>query len=315
MSAYPSASGPLTTLIRKAYCLMSAMPPAPHKRSTASKKKATAPPPVRQTAIERVAQRLEELLRTGELKRGSRLPSEPTLAKLLGVSRASLREATKGLVFLGLLRARAGDGTYLQPSLSSMVTRHLQWMVLLEEVKYLELYELRQILEPVVAQLAARRATPDDLELMRTALAGMRKSVRNPEAFVRHELEFHNAITGAAKNRAIESMMHMMYGALAEGRSRVLPLVDDLERHCKSHAHIYDLIANGEATLARRAISADLRYAESLLELSLGAPAHVLPPHIPIGPRGRTPRSPHASSLLAAQKPKAGGKARPARKR
>ncbi len=223
----------------------------------------------RETAMERVAQRLEDLVRSGDLKRGSRLPSEPRLAEILGVSRASLREGLKGLVFLGLLKARAGDGTYLQPSLNSMASRHLQWMLLLEEVKYLELYELREILEPMVAQMAARRASPEDLETMRSALDGMKKNVRKPEAFIRHEMDFHNAITCASKNRAIQSMMQMMYGALAEGRHRVLPLVTDIGRHCERHERIFTLIAQGEATLARRAVTADVRYAESLLEQSL----------------------------------------------
>lgn len=204
-------------------------------------------------------------MRAGHFSRGSRLPSEPRLAQMLGVSRASLREATTGLVFLGLLKARAGDGTYLQPSLNSMVSRHLQWLLLLDEVKYAELYELRKILEPAVAELAARRATPADLEAMLLAITGMKASTGKAQIFVQHELDFHNAITRASHNRAIESLMQMMYGALAEGRHRVLPLVTDLPQHCERHQHIFELIASGDAMRARRAINADIRYAESLL--------------------------------------------------
>lgn len=208
-------------------------------------------------------------MRAGHLGRGSRLPSEPRLAEMLGVSRASLREATTGLVFLGLLKARAGDGTYLQPTLNSMVSRHLQWLLLLDEVKYAELYELREILEPAVAELAARRATPADLDAMLVAINGMKASTGKAQIFVQHELDFHNAITRASHNRAIESLMQMMYGALAEGRRRVLPLVTDLLQHCERHQRIYELIASGDATRARRAINADVRYAESLLKQNL----------------------------------------------
>jgi len=225
--------------------------------------------PTRLTALEHVTQRLEELVRSGDLQRGGRLPSEPKLAAMLGVSRASLREATKTLVCLGLLKARAGDGTYLQPTLGSMVSKHLQWMLLVDEVKYAEVYELREVLEPAVAGFAALRATPHDVETMRAALNGMRSAVESPEVFLRHEMDFHQAITRASKNRAIESVMEMMYGALTEGRARVLPLVTDLKRHCERHEQIFRLIAAGEATRARRAISADVRYAERLLERSL----------------------------------------------
>jgi DNA-binding FadR family transcriptional regulator len=223
----------------------------------------------RLSALDYVTQKLEELVRSGELRRGARLPSEPRLAAMLGVSRASLREATKTLVCLGLLKARAGDGTYLQPTLGSMVSKHLKWMLLVDEVKYAEVYELREVLEPAVAEFAALRATPQDVEMMRTALNGMKSAVQFPDEFIRHEMSFHQAITRASKNRAIESVMQMMYGALTEGRQRVLPLVTDLKRHCERHEQIFRLIAAGQSTRARRAVSADVRYAERLLERSL----------------------------------------------
>jgi GntR family transcriptional repressor for pyruvate dehydrogenase complex len=225
----------------------------------------------RESVIDMVAHRIETLVRNGQLGRGSRLPSEPRLAEMLNVSRASLREALKGMMFLGLLKARPGDGTYLQPTLSGMVSRHFQWMLLLQEIKYFELYELRQILEPAAAALAARRATREDHEQMRAALTGMRTAIRDPVLFVRAEMEFHDAITQASKNAAILSTMRMMYGALAEGRHRVLPLVESLERHCAHHERMYKLIVSGQAGPARRAIAADLKYAESLLRKDLKA--------------------------------------------
>jgi GntR family transcriptional regulator, transcriptional repressor for pyruvate dehydrogenase complex len=227
----------------------------------------------RETVMEVLAQRIESLVRSGELGRGSRLPPEPQLAKMLKVSRASLREALKGLMFLGLLKSRPGDGTYLQPSLSSMVSRHFQWMLLLQEIKYFELYELRQILEPAAAALAARRATREDHEQMQAALAAMRSAIHDPRLFVKAEMEFHEAITQASKNGAILSTMRMMYGALAEGRHRVLPLVESLEKHCAHHEGIYKLIAAGDANAARRAITDDLKYAQSLLRKDLEAGA------------------------------------------
>jgi GntR family transcriptional regulator, transcriptional repressor for pyruvate dehydrogenase complex len=231
----------------------------------------------RETVMEMVAQRIESLVRSGQLGRGSRLPSEPRLAEMLNVSRASLREALKGMMFLGLLKATPGDGTYLQPSLSSMVSRHFQWMLLLQEVKYFELYELRQILEPAAAALAARRATPEDHQQMRAALAAMRAAVHDPGLFVRAEMEFHDAITQGSKNAPLISTMRMMYGALAEGRHRVLPLVENLEKHCAHHEGIYKLIASGDAAVARRAIAADLKYAEALLRKDLKGSEHAPP--------------------------------------
>ena len=125
--------------------------------------------------MDAVARRIESLIRSGELRVGSRLPPEPELAAMLGVSRSSLREGLKGLMFLGLIKARPGRGTYIQSSLGRGAGRHFQWMVLLREVKYLELYELRKILEPTVAAIAARRASVEDLEKIALSFPGVEK--------------------------------------------------------------------------------------------------------------------------------------------
>ena len=267
----------LTTLFAGEYCLTDScnMSDKLFKSSTTAPAE---PGARRETVMEMVAGRLESLVRSGQLGRGSRLPSEPRLAEMLNVSRASLREALKGMMFLGLLKARPGDGTYLRPSLSSMVSRHFQWMLLLQEIKYLELYELRQILEPAAAALAARRATREDQERMRAALEGMRAAMHDPELFVRAEMAFHDAITRASNNAAIEATMRMMYGALAEGRHRVLPLVESMEKHCAHHERIYRLIAGGDAAGARRAIAGDLKYAEALLRRDLRTSERSGPP-------------------------------------
>ncbi len=219
--------------------------------------------------METVARRLESLVRSGELKSGSRLPPEPELAQMLQVSRSSLREALKGMVFLGLIKARPGDGTYIQPSSGRVLSKRFRWMVLLQEIKYLELYEMRKILEPEVAALAARRATKSDLEQMEATVVGMRDSLADPESFMRHEIEFHAAIAQASNNAAILAMLQMMYDAIAEGRRRVLPLIEDMERHYRRHERKFHYIREHNAERARAAVIEDLRYAEGLLRKDL----------------------------------------------
>lgn len=224
-----------------------------------------------ETVMEAVARRIESLIRSGELRVGSRLPPEPQLAVMLGVSRSSLREGLKGLMFLGLIKARPGHGTYIQSSLGRGASRHFKWMLLLREVKYLEIYELRKILEPAVAALAARRASPEDLEKMEAAILGMKSNFARPEQYMACELAFHDEFGRAAKNAAIEMMLRMMYAALAEGRRRTLPLIADFESNWRRHQRILRLIARRDAAGARRAVLDDLRYAETLLRKDLKA--------------------------------------------
>lgn len=224
-----------------------------------------------ESVMDTVARRIESLIRSGELRVGSKLPPEPELAAMLGVSRSSLREGLKGLMFLGLIKARPGYGTYIQSSLGRGAGRHFQWMVLLREVKYLELYELRKILEPTVAALAARRASPEDMEKMEAAIAGMEDSFGRPERYMAHELAFHEEMGRATKNAAIEMMLRMMYDALAEGRRRTLPLIADFQSNWLRHERIFRLIQKKKAAGARRAVADDLKYAETLLRQDLEA--------------------------------------------
>jgi len=251
-----------------------------------------------ETVMETVARRIESLIRSGELRSGSRLPPEPQLAAMLGVSRSSLREGLKGLMFLGLIKARPGYGTYVQSSLGRGASRHFQWMMLLREVKYLELYELRKILEPTVAGLAARRASSEDLERMGAAIEGMKQSFERPDQYMGHEIAFHEEIARGAKNAAIEMMLQMMNDALAEGRRRTLPLISNFESNWQRHQRIYKLIARRDPEGARRAVLDDLKYAETLLRQDLSAQenfrskANDLQPE-PLSGQGKVPAKSH----------------------
>jgi GntR family transcriptional repressor for pyruvate dehydrogenase complex len=212
-----------------------------------------------------VAQRIEQLVRMGNLKAGDRLPAEPDLAQMLRVSRGSLREALKGLMYLGLIRSRAGDGTYIQSSLNRVLNQHFQWMILLDEVKHFEIYELRKIIEPDAAALAAKRATPADLEKLEAALDGLAEGRGNPEVFQAFDIQFHDAFAQASGNVAIQTTIRMLYHATSEARRAVLPFIDDWDRHWRRHERVFVCIRDHKPALARKAVLADLHYAESLL--------------------------------------------------
>lgn len=223
----------------------------------------------RESILDAVARRIEGLIRSGELRIGSRLPPEPKFAEMLGVSRSSLREALKGLMFLGLIKARPGYGTYVQSSLARVVSRHFQWMLLLHEIKYLELYEVRKIVEPAVVGIAAKRATKEDLERMRDAIHGMKANIGHPEQYMAFEMAFHEEFAHASKNAALEALLRMMYGALSEGRRRTLPLIGSFDENFRRHERIFHFIARRDPAGARKAVLADLEYAEDLLRKDL----------------------------------------------
>ncbi len=219
----------------------------------------------RETVMSMVARRIEQLVRTGELKAGDRLPPEPELARMLRVSRGSLREALKGLMYLGLIKSRAGDGTYIQSSLGKVLNQHFQWMILLDEVKHLEIYELRKIIEPTAAALAAKRATLADIESLEASLNGLAEGRGNPALFHAFDIQFHDAFAQASGNVAIQTTMRMLYHATSEARKAVLPFIDDWNRHWQRHERVFACIRDHKPALARKAVLEDLEYAETLL--------------------------------------------------
>jgi GntR family transcriptional regulator, transcriptional repressor for pyruvate dehydrogenase complex len=218
----------------------------------------------RETVMDTVAGRIEQLVRSGELKSGDRLPPEPELARKLRVSRSSLREALKGLMYLGLIRSRAGDGTYIQSSLGRVLDQHFQWMILLNEVKPAEIYEFRKMLEPEVAALAASNASRADIKRLEAALDVMSRC-ETPEMFLEADIEFHEAFANASGNVAIQTILRMLYHATTEARRTVMPFVGDLATHWKRHERVYRSIRDRKPVQARAAVLDDLLFAEQLL--------------------------------------------------
>ncbi len=220
----------------------------------------------RETVMDTVARRIEHLVRSGQLKAGDRLPPEPELAQMLRVSRSALREALKGLMYLGLIKSRAGDGTYIQSSLGRVLNQHFQWMILLREVQYLEIYELRKIIEPEAAAMAGRRATTAEIERMEQALEAMKTDIASPELFHAHDIEFHEAFMYASGNVALTTTMRMLYHATSEARKAALPLIDNMGTHWRRHERVFRSIRDRKPELARKAVFDDLMYAEKLIK-------------------------------------------------
>src|SRR3978361_1938388 len=103
------------------------------------------------------------MLLSGELKPGDRLPPEKELSDVLGLSRSSLREAVKALEIIRVLDVRRGDGTYVTSLTPDLLLAAMSFAVdIHQDSLMLELFEVRHILEPAAAALAAPRTKPSD---------------------------------------------------------------------------------------------------------------------------------------------------------
>jgi GntR family transcriptional regulator, transcriptional repressor for pyruvate dehydrogenase complex len=147
-----------------------------------------------------VSEAVLALIRNGELKPGTRLPSEPELIAMTGVSRSSVREAIRSLETMGLLEIRRGKGTYIREIDTGSVA-DAQMLLMLADRKVLEnLIEVRITLEPLMARLAAERATAEDIAALRHAIDRMHHGAADIEEWRPPHLAFHQALAEASHN-------------------------------------------------------------------------------------------------------------------
>lgn len=197
------------------------------------------------------------LISSGEIKPGSKLPPERELAKRFGASRSSLRPVMKMLENVGVLSQRVGDGTYLNGDARGILSVPLNFLILLDGVSLIELFEARLMLEPELAARAALSASGEEMEAMRKTFASFRD---NP---IQADIEFHSAICRATRNRICMRMFEAIHGAFAEGMritSHIAP-----GKALDFHRKIYSAIHLRDAEQARTTMSEHLENAKGLL--------------------------------------------------
>ena len=208
---------------------------------------------------EQIVQQIEDSVLNGSLKPGDQLPAERELAQRLGVSRTAVREAVKALREKGLVEAYSGRGTFITDGTSQAARQSFDLMVKIgqqEGAPYLA--ELRLILEPGIAALAATRVTDEDLAGLREAVAVMDRAEKDPAAFIEADLDFHLALAEAAANPLILSLIDSIVGLLREQRIKIFNVEGGPQRGQFHHKRILDAMERRDAELARNAMRAHL---------------------------------------------------------
>src|SRR5580700_2265282 len=211
---------------------------------------------------EQIVRQIEESVLNGSLKPGDQLPAERDLAQRLGVSRTAVREAVKTLREKGLVEAYSGRGTFITDGTSQAARQSFDLMVKVGQQGQQEglphLVELRLVLEPGIAAMAAERVTEEDLTAMREAVAVMDRSQKNAEAYIEADLDFHLALAEAAANPLILSMIDSIVGLLREERMRIFKVEGGPQRGQFHHKRILEAMERRDPEMARCAMRAHL---------------------------------------------------------
>ena len=208
---------------------------------------------------EQIVQQIEESVLNGSLKPGDQLPAERDLAQRLGVSRTAVREAVKTLREKGLVEAYSGRGTFVTDGTSQAARQSFDLMVKIgQQEGSPHLAELRLILEPGIAAMAAERAKDEDLTAMRDAVAVMERSQKDPEAYIEADLDFHLALAEAVANPLILSLIDSIVGLLREQRIKIFNVEGGPQRGQFHHKRILEAMERRDPEMARSAMRAHL---------------------------------------------------------
>jgi len=202
---------------------------------------------------EQIVNQIEQRIAAGDLKVGDQLPAERELAEQFTVSRTAVREAIKALREKGLVEIRLGRGTFVTNGAAGAV-RHSLGLLLKAENGFVNLAEVREILEPEIAALAATRITEENILAMTEAVETMETALDNVEIFVEADLDFHLALAEATQNPIIPSLMDSIIDLLREQRKRTGNVEGGLARGQYHHKRILETVIQRDSVAARQAM-------------------------------------------------------------
>jgi GntR family transcriptional repressor for pyruvate dehydrogenase complex len=222
----------------------------------------SSPATAKREVAKQAVDRLRDLILRGEFSAGERLPPERVLARELGVSRSTLREAIRALVVMNMLVSRHGDGTYVSSLEPHLLAEPFELMVSLSDESLFHLFEVRRVLETACAGLAAERISDEELVQFDRILEHSEAARDDPEELLDRDVELHAAIVRATGNPLFMSIMSGV-GALAlTGRRRTMSLPGVADRSLGDHARIVSALRRRSPETARAAMKAHLEHVE-----------------------------------------------------
>ena len=213
------------------------------------------------TRTERAVLLLTELVISGKYGPGDYLPSEPTLSKQLGVSRTTVRLALKTLELRGLVVMQRGIGVLVADRTQEVAIESLRMLLLQSGGNTLDAYEIRLMLECESAELAADRATDEEIEAMADSIVRMQAPGLTIDQRIDIDLEFHLRLCEASKNQMLVALAQVLRGLLRE-TIKATYIIDEREMpRVIEHTRILELVRRRDPKGAHAAMDMHMRSA------------------------------------------------------
>jgi GntR family transcriptional regulator, transcriptional repressor for pyruvate dehydrogenase complex len=227
----------------------------------------------KEKAFQKISRELLNMIETEVFPPGSKLPTEKELSAHFGVSRIPIREALSVLRAAGIISSRQGGGSYVEEGTAPSILQRLQ--IQSDDVEGIKhLFEMRRILEPQAAFLAAERRTHDDLEKMKQWLKVLKdESINEGKTGREADIEFHRLVILSTHNPIFIQMFENLSSLYESVLSVTLQPNKELrykrEAVYMEHQNILTAIEDEEPELAKIQSSIHLKNAEKKLSLFL----------------------------------------------
>ena len=224
---------------------------------------------IKKTRIhEEVFGQIHELIKEGRFKARDQLPSERELAETFKVSRTSVREALRALESQGLIVSRTGMGNFVVDLPVEALVGPLARLLIDEKNALADIFEMRKLIEPHIAALAAERATARDIAQLQRIVAKQSAAVSRGETGGEADAELHFTIGRATRNQALQKLVSGLMEMLSRSREESLQTDERRESSIDAHRRIIAAIEKHDKARAR---SEMLRHIEQVEENVLSA--------------------------------------------
>ncbi|MBF0529130.1 MAG: FadR family transcriptional regulator [Deltaproteobacteria bacterium] len=216
-------------------------------------------------ASEDVAQQIISLIKNGQLKKGEHLPAERELTDTFKVSRTTLREAIRSLESMGLVETRQGTGTYILAAGEDALIQCLTTGLYSEEDDLMDIFYLRKIIEPPIAQLAAGHANTSDILELEDIIKRQGEELASGKINPETGLLFHLTLARISKNRVLSRLLHALAELMNESRQNLSHDLRRAEKSLKGHQMILAAIKSEDCGEARTTMLDHLSGIEGVL--------------------------------------------------
>ena len=212
---------------------------------------------------EQVQEQLYQYILDNHYEIGMKIPNEFELARYFGVGRSTIREAVKLLISKGVLEVRRGSGTYVisttPADLDPLGLQKIEDKMALA----LDLVNVRIMLEPGIAEMAALNATPEDIKKLRDLCDQVEIRIKNGSSYIKEDIAFHTCVPECAKNKVVEQLIPIIDTA-------VLMFVNVTHTRLKeetimTHRAVVDAIADHDSIGARSAMMMHMTFNRNMI--------------------------------------------------